>query len=248
MQNIESPDLPLVMDRLDSLAQTYLNDINSFTKSYIDENISSLVSLVALWAQVAPGEYILHPEKDLKYFMKVDSALSILYPDYEPVKSLHEQVTELASNLISQGASSPGSPADAFAPEIALPDPNGDTIRLSSTRGSVVLLDFWAAWCGPCRMENPNLVKAYEKYHRKGFDIFQVSLDKTRDAWLKGIEDDKLGKWTHVSDLKYWNSSVVQQYGIESIPSNLLLDKEGRIIASNLRGAALEQKLAELLD
>ena len=134
----------------------------------------------------------------------------------------------------------------AEAPEIILPTPEGDTIKLSSTRGSVVLLDFWASWCAPCRQENPNLVKAYNQYHRKGFQIYQVSLDKTREAWMKGIEDDQLGKWIHVSDIQYWNSKVVQLYKIESIPSNFLLDKEGRIIATNLRGEALQTKLAEL--
>ena len=132
------------------------------------------------------------------------------------------------------------------APEIALPGPEGDTIRLSSTRGSYVLLDFWASWCQPCRAENPNLVRAYTLYHNRGFQIYQVSLDKTREAWVKGIEDDKLGKWIHVSDLKYWSSSVVPLYGIESIPANYLLDSEVRIIASNLRGDALQRKLEEL--
>jgi peroxiredoxin len=136
----------------------------------------------------------------------------------------------------------------AEAPEIIMPTPEGDTIKLSSTRGSVVLLDFWASWCAPCRQENPNLVKAYSKYHNRGFQIYQVSLDKTREAWIKGIEDDQLGKWIHVSDIQYWNSMAVQLYKIESIPSNFLLDKEGRIIATNLRGEALQTKLAELFN
>jgi hypothetical protein len=97
-------------------------------------------------------------------------------------------------------------------------------------------------------MENPNLVKAYNKYHGQGFLIYQVSLDKTKEAWIKGIQDDKLERWIHVSDLKYWNSSVVPLYKIESIPANYLLDKEGRIIASNLRGEALQRKLDELFN
>jgi hypothetical protein len=97
-------------------------------------------------------------------------------------------------------------------------------------------------------MENPNLVKAYDLYHQKGFEIYQVSLDKTKDAWIKGIEDDQLEKWIHVSDVKYWNSIVVPLYKIESIPTNFLLDKDGRIIASNLRGEMLVNKLAEIFD
>lgn len=134
------------------------------------------------------------------------------------------------------------------APEIALPDPEGDTIKLSSTRGSVVLIDIWAAWCGPCRRENPNLVRLYDLYHDKGFQIYQVSIDKTRQAWLKGIKEDGLEKWIHVSDLKYWSSVVVPLYKIESIPANFLLDREGNIIASGLRGETLQIKLAEIFE
>jgi peroxiredoxin len=247
-QSLGSPQLSAVMEHLDSIAQTYLDDINSYTKKYIDENLTSLVSLVALYQQVAPGEYILHPEKDLEYYIRVDSSLSLLYPDYDPVKTLHGQVQSLVSDITSQNLTSPIFRAGAEVPEIALPNPEGDTIRLSSTRGNVVLLDFWAAWCNPCRLENPNLVKAYEQYHTKGFQIYQVSLDKAREAWIKGIKDDHLEKWIHVSDIKYWNSVVVSLYKIESIPCNILLDRDGRIIASNLRGEMLEIKLAELFN
>ena len=204
------------------------------------------MSLVALYQQVAPNVYVLNPSNDLKYFIKVDSALSILYPEYEPVTSLHKQVAELVTNVKGEEASDPASGENRVAPEISLPTPEGDTIKLSSTRGSVVLLDFWASWCAPCRMENPNLVKAYNTYHNKGFQIYQVSLDKTKEAWIKGINDDKLGKWIHVSDIKYWNSIVVPIYNIEAIPANFLLDKDGKIIASNLRGELLQIKLAEL--
>ena len=247
IRNLGSPDLSKVMERLDSTAQTYLNDINAYTRKYIDDNITSLVSLVALYQQVAPGEYILHPQKDLKYFIRVDSSLSINYPDYEPVKSLHEQVQELVSNKTEPVAAGQLT-EKGIAPDIALPGPTGDTIKLSSTRGNIVLLDFWASWCKPCRMENPELVKAYTKWHFRGFQIYQVSLDKTREDWLKGISEDHLDRWIQVSDLKYWSSAVVSAYGIESIPANFLLDKEGKIIAINLRGEALEKKLSEIFN
>lgn len=247
-QKLGTPELPVEMERLDSIAQTYLNDMNSYTKKYIDENLNSLVSLVALYAQVAPREYVLPREKNLKYFIKVDSSLSLLYPDYEPVKLLHKEVGEMVSNVDSQNQNDPVPGGGIEAPEISLPGPGGDTINLSSTRGKVVLLDFWASWCRPCREENPNLVKAYNLYRAKGFQIFQVSLDKTREAWLKGIQDDHLEKWIHVSDIKYWNSIVVPLYKIESIPCNFLLDAEGRIIAANLRGEKLQTKLAELFN
>jgi thiol-disulfide isomerase/thioredoxin len=246
MENSEKPELVKVVSSLDSLAQIYLSEINTYTKKYIDDNITSLVSLVALYQQVAPSVYVLNPARDMKYFLKVDSSMYSLYPEYEPVVTLHGQVKELASKMEEQPPAETSAVSENKAPEIALPTPAGDTIRLSSTRGSVVLLDFWASWCAPCRKENPNLVNAYNLYHKKGFQIYQVSLDKTKEAWMRGIEDDQLGKWIHVSDVQYWNSSVVPLYKIESIPSNYLLDKEGNIIASNLRGERLNEVLAEL--
>jgi peroxiredoxin len=246
MQNQNKPELPKVIESLDSLAQIYLGEINTYTKKYIDENITSLVSLVALYQQVAPNAYVLNPAKDLKYFLKVDSSMFSRYPNYEPVISLHDQVKELSSKINVATNTAPVSSSGAVAPEISLPTPQGDTIKLSSTRGSVVLLDFWASWCAPCRKESPNLLNAYNMYHKKGFQIFQVSLDKTKEAWMKGIQDDHLEKWIHVSDVQYWNSIVVPLYKVESIPCNYLLDKEGHIIASNLRGEQLQIKLAEI--
>ncbi len=133
------------------------------------------------------------------------------------------------------------------APELAYPNPEGKTISLSEiNKGHYVLLDFWASWCGPCRKENPNVVKAYQRFKDKGFDILSVSLDREKGAWLKAIADDNL-TWHHVSDLKFWQCEAAVKYGVQSIPFALLLDKEGRIVAKNLRGNELETKLAELL-
>lgn len=133
------------------------------------------------------------------------------------------------------------------AAEISLPNPDGKLMRLSDLKGKYVLIDFWASWCTPCRRENPNVVKMYDKYKSKGFEIFSVSLDKDKEAWKRAIQSDNL-KWKyHVSDLKQWESSVIPLYGIESIPYTVLLNPKGNVIATNLRGAALEQKLSELL-
>jgi thiol-disulfide isomerase/thioredoxin len=246
MQNADSPELPAVIESLDSMAQTYLKEINAYTKTYIDKNLTSLVSLVALYQQVAPNAYVMNPSSDINYYVKVDSSLSINYPGYEPVTSLHEFVQGLVANNKGKMSNGPVSGGRDEAPEISLPTPEGDTIKLSSTRGSIVLLDFWASWCAPCRQENPNLVKAYNLYNKKGFKIYQVSLDKTREAWMKGIQDDQLGRWIHVSDIQYWNSIVVPLYKIESIPFNYLLDKEGKIMATNLRGEELQKALAAI--
>jgi thiol-disulfide isomerase/thioredoxin len=247
-QNAGSPQLPAIIEQLDSMAQTYLTEINTYTKNYINNNISSLVSLVALYQQVGPNVYVLNPTKDINYFIRVDSSMFSQYPEYEPVVTLHQQVKEFVAGINGGTAIAPVAGEGSVAPEISLPTPEGDTIKLSSTRGSVVLLDFWASWCAPCRQENPNLVKAYNLYHKKGFQIYQVSLDKTKDAWMKGIKDGQLDKWIHVSDIQYWNSVVIPLYKIESIPSNRLLDKDGRIIASDLRGEQLQTKLAELFN
>ncbi|MET7000791.1 TlpA disulfide reductase family protein [Chitinophaga defluvii] len=125
-------------------------------------------------------------------------------------------------------------------------DVNGKLVKLSSFRGKYVLVDFWASWCGPCRQENPNVVQAYNKFKDKNFTILGVSLDEDKSRWLRAIDQDKLS-WTHVSDLRGWGNEVAQQYGVQSIPANFLVDPKGNIVARNLRGKALEEKLAQLL-
>ncbi|MCB0638432.1 MAG: TlpA family protein disulfide reductase [Lewinella sp.] len=131
------------------------------------------------------------------------------------------------------------------APDFIQQTPEEEDMSLSDLRGKVVLIDFWASWCGPCRRENPNVVRMYEEYKDQGFEILGVSLDRTKDRWLQAIEQDGLG-WLHVSDLKGWQNEVAQLYGVTSIPHTVLLDANGRIIARGLRGPSLEAKLAEI--
>lgn len=160
------------------------------------------------------------------------------YADRNPAvaNNLQQRLRRIQAQLIG-----------AEAPQISLPTPEGDTLRLSDLRGKVVLIDFWASWCGPCRRENPRVKALYETYKDQGFDILGVSLDRSKDSWVKAIAQDGL-TWHHVSDLKYWSSQAARTYGVSSIPHTVLVDREGRIVAKKLRGAALEKKVAEMLE
>lgn len=133
----------------------------------------------------------------------------------------------------------------ADAPDFTMNDINGNPVSLSDFRGKVLLIDFWASWCGPCRRENPHVVNLYNQYHQKGFDILGVSLDRTKEPWLGAIEKDGL-IWNHVSDLQGWSNSAARLYGVSSIPHTVLVDRDGKIIARNLRGEALDAKLKEI--
>ena len=132
------------------------------------------------------------------------------------------------------------------APEFSLPDTAGVSVSLSDFRGKYVLLDFWASWCPPCRRENPNVVKAFNEYKDKNFTIVGISLDQDKSKWMKAIADDNLA-WTHLSDLKYWDSEIPALYGVRGIPANVLLDPDGVIVAKNITGEDLHKKLKEVI-
>ncbi len=163
-----------------------------------------------------------------------DSTIA-LYGNNDFVKHVDQKVRSVIAN-------------GAEAPDIVMGDRNGNERRLSDLRGKVVLIDFWASWCRPCRAENPNVVRLYQRYHDKGFEVFSVSLDNNREAWLKAIETDGLIWENHVSDLRGWSSAGGRLYGISSIPATVLVDRDGKVLARNLRGQQLEQKLREIFE
>lgn len=201
-----------------------------FKKQLVEEHPDAFVSVLVLTDMQAMGA----PNGELK----------------ELYASLDENVKQtsfgqtLKANLDKQGAVEIGSKAPTFSG----PNPNGDEIALSESMGKVTLIDFWAAWCKPCRQENPNIVRVYEKYHDKGFNIIGVSLDREeqRDRWLQAIEEDNL-TWTQISHLQFWEEPIAQLYNVRAIPAAFILDENGVIVAKNLRGDALEEKVKELL-
>ncbi|WP_154859647.1 TlpA disulfide reductase family protein [Cyclobacterium xiamenense] len=182
------------------------------------------------------GLGMLNPRTDFNYLDSVIVALGDQYPDMKLIASWKQELDELRALSIGQPA-----------PEISLPNPEGEMVNLSDLRGNYVLVDFWAGWCKPCRDENPNVVRLYNQYKDRGFEVFGVSLDRTRDMWLRAIEEDGL-EWTQVSDLKYFNSEAAATYQINAIPATYMIDPEGNILAKDLRGRSLERKLQELFD
>jgi len=219
------------LDSYDVKLEQYKKKIEEEKKKYlvdlIKNNPSSLVNIMFL-------EQI-NIEENLPIVKIAVEQMQKQYPDNKWVK-------EVSAKINNQSTLGPGTEA----PEINLPNPDGQNIALSSLRGKVVLIDFWASWCGPCRGESPNMVKLYNKFKPKGFEIYSVSLDKDKAPWVKAIKDDKLN-WTHVSELKFWESEVVSLYKFEGIPFTVLIDKNGKVIAKGLRGDALDAKLTEIL-
>jgi len=199
-------------------------------KTFILSNPNSYLSLLALYSVGGPS-----PDP-----AELDTLFSSLSPEIRNT----ETAKVLKNSLDALSHTSVG----VMAPDFTQNDVNGVPVKLSSFKGKYVLLDFWASWCGPCREENPNVVRAYNKYKDKNFTILSVSLDKSegRNNWLAAIKNDGLS-WTQVSDLKFWNNGAAQLYNITSIPSNFLIDPSGKIIAKDLRGADLENKLEEVL-
>ena len=215
-----------------------------YLKDLINTNSGSPVALTALGS--------LNINNELDAFKKVRDAMAISMPHSGFYKQLSQNLdlAEKQAELQAKQQQQQQKGAALLAvgneaPDFAQQTPDGNVMKLSDLRGKVVLIDFWASWCKPCRRENPNVVKAYNKYKDKGFEILGVSLDRDRNRWLQAIEQDGL-TWPQVSDLKFWQNAAAQQYGVSSIPFTVLIDGEGKVLATRLRGPALERKLEEL--
>lgn len=207
------------------------NDYKNYVVKYLDTTSNPIVALFTLG-------YTRNIEPEL--LEKTIANLPKRFPGNQSIATIVTQYNQ----VIAQSKTIPQ--VGSMAPDINMPDTSGKPFSLSMLRGKYVLVDFWASWCGPCRGENPNVVKAYNTYKDKNFTILGVSLDQEKADWVKAINDDHL-TWYHISDLKYWSSAAVGLYGFEGIPYNVLVNPEGKIIATNLRGGGLESKLAEVL-
>lgn len=220
-------------DEMMELQEEYKNFNIDYIKNHPDALISALLIGQALGTGAIDAQEAQSMYDSLSPEIKKTRAATMINEQLEGQKQ-----AEANEEKVSVGAK---------APDFTAPTPDGGQLALNDALGKVTLVDFWAAWCKPCRAENPNVVKVYEKYHDKGLNIVGVSLDRTEEAWKKAIEDDSLA-WQHVSHVAYFNDPIAKLYNVNAIPAAFLLDENGVIVAKNLRGTALEEKVAEMLN
>lgn len=212
--------------------QTDAMALESNQSSEVKKVINSMGDSFASLAAIG----LLNPKNEFQFMDSLVAKLDEKYPETKSIVQLKQQLDEMRALSLGQ-----------VAPEIELPNPDGELVKLSDLRGKYVMIDFWAAWCKPCREENPNVVKLYNEYKEKGFEVFGVSLDRTKEDWVDAIAEDGL-TWTQVSDLKYFNSEAAELYQIAAIPATYLIDPDGKIIGKDLRGPSLRAKLEEIFD
>ncbi len=241
-RNLINPSDEAALSQIEAELDSLHNIQRDYAVAYIEANPASPASWIMLQEFYPPKGLEFTDSTDFDYFDMVSNAMKEKYPYSEYPGYILDSKASALAQIDAIKNSQPG-----LAPDLAFKNPDGELMKLSDLRGKVVLLDFWASWCGPCRMENPNVVKAFDEYKDKGFTVFSVSLDTDIDKWKAAIEADNL-KWpNHVSDLKGWSSEAAALYQVNSIPATFLINQEGEIIGQNLRGGQLEQKLQEIL-
>jgi peroxiredoxin len=233
-----APDFTGQKARLDSLYAVIVKNHKQFSEEFIIQNPASLVNLMVLDQQLGKTTPVFDIKDDFRIFEVVDSCLTALYPSSEIVINLNRKVVAAREELRSE----PGS----TAPDIALADTTGSVIRLHSLRGRNVLVIFWASWCNDCRMQSKGLISIYRQNAGKTFEIYQISLDRTKESWIKALESDNY-PWINVSDVKYWNSDAVHTYMVKEVPYYMLIDPEGKIVVKTTRISDIETELDKIL-
>src|SRR5690554_6810094 len=242
--NIE--DLRAIMIERDTTGRSGLikeyeelqKSFKNYMMDYSSNHPKSYLSVVML------SQLLGDPETDIE---KVKNNFDALAPEIKAT-SVAKRTEEHIQTVLERLENLKSTEVGQIAPDFSAPDPEGNVVSLKESLGKITLIDFWASWCGPCRVENPNVVALYNEFHDKGLNIIGVSLDREdhKEKWLEAIATDKL-TWTQVSNLQYWQDPIAKQYNVQSIPATFLLDADGKIIAKNLRGAALRAKVAEVL-
>jgi peroxiredoxin len=206
-----------------------------------------MASIYALYQKIDANNFVLNDNRDIQLVKITSQSLDTIWPDSEHVKALKMDAANLEENLLSQRLQQAIASAESSLPEIRLPDPNGDTIALTSFRGKVILLSFWASWDQASVSHNIPLRGIYDRYHSRGLEIYQVSFDNDREAWVKAIQYDEL-PWINVSELSYPESSVAAIYNLEELPVVFLIDRKGQIVGKNFNRIDLDRNIQRLLN
>ena len=244
-ENMDKPDFDSLSIKLNQSYEKLIKIQRSYSIGFILGHLTSLASIKALYQKYDPSTYVMNDMKDLQYMKLVADSLEVYYPESKDVMALKADLDKGLAYYNLMRVQNMAKSSEESTLDISLPDQKGDTISLSSLKGKYVLLSFWASWNKESITENLDFKQLYKKYKSSGFEIYQVSFDNDKEAWLRAIRFDEL-PWISVSDLKYPNSNLVQLYNITQVPSNYFMDKDGVLVARDLHGKALRIKLQQV--